>query len=474
MPAKIILTGISPALAGLRWESSDQLRLGRHSSMDIVFHDSSICQQHAEIYITFNGWMIRRLDGKALVNGVPIGEAAHRLQAEDVLQLGNLTVRVSDLDEVKRAAAPARQQSADIKTTGPLLRVQASSRKSWEQGLKELDRNDGGLSHGKQFLTLLRGGYLFSRVDNLQELLGAFLAEALSVFNAQRGAILLLDKHGDLTLSASASAAGSAAAKCFSSTLAQRCFAKGESLLCADAALESLADTSVKSGKQSSMASIICAFLRSPRRRLGVLHLDRGPLDELFTQEHLTLADSVAASIAIPIEAALDVETQLGAVADDAFRLAEFVLHLQPCSICTRPKEETRDHCRRTATLATRLGEIRGLPKKELHEVRVAALLHEVDEESVRRLPAIAATIRHINERWDGTGLPDHFDGERIPLLSRIIAIAHAIDELMHRQQSPLPWTEAIACIQRLAGKAFDPQLAATLARLTENTGATA
>ena len=39
------------------------------------------------------------------------------------------------------------------------------------------------------------------------------------------------------------------------------------------------------------MSSIICAVLRSPRRRLGVLHLDRGPLQEPFTTDEFYLAD---------------------------------------------------------------------------------------------------------------------------------------------------------------------------------------
>ena len=42
-------------------------------------------------------------------------------------------------------------------------------------------------------------------------------------------------------------------------------------------------------------------------------------------------------------------------------------------------------------------------------------------------LEAIALIVRHCHERWDGLGYPDGLAGERIPLASRIIALAEAI-----------------------------------------------
>src|SRR5262245_58303903 len=50
------------------------------------------------------------------------------------------------------------------------------------------------------------------------------------------------------------------------------------------------------------MASVLCVLVRTPRKRLGVLHLDRGPLQKPFTMDELHLADALAASVSSGIE----------------------------------------------------------------------------------------------------------------------------------------------------------------------------
>src|SRR5262249_30894511 len=95
----------------------------------------------------------------------------------------------------------------------------------------------------------------------------------------------------------------------YSKTLADRCFRQGESMLCLDTRTEASL-LSAGSVMRGAMSSIICALLRSPRKPLGVLHLDRGPLQEPFSQADFYLADAVAASVAVGIESAMLVEQQ--------------------------------------------------------------------------------------------------------------------------------------------------------------------
>ena len=45
-------------------------------------------------------------------------------------------------------------------------------------------------------------------------------------------------------------------------------------------------------------------------------------------------------------------------------------------------------------------------------------------------LAEIATWIRHHHERWDGEGYPDGLAGERIPLPSRIVGVADAMDAM--------------------------------------------
>src|SRR5207302_9426999 len=97
--------------------------------------------------------------------------------------------------------------------------------------------------------------------------------------------------------------AEAAARICFSQSLAQRSFNRGESILCqsveADPEL-----AMARSIAEGAMASVLCILLRTPRKRLGVLHLDRGPWQKPFTQDDLHLADALAANVSAGIESA--------------------------------------------------------------------------------------------------------------------------------------------------------------------------
>jgi response regulator RpfG family c-di-GMP phosphodiesterase len=87
--------------------------------------------------------------------------------------------------------------------------------------------------------------------------------------------------------------------------------------------------------------------------------------------------------------------------------------------------------------LGARIGRALGLP---IDAVQIIALHHE---------------------RWDGTGHPFGLQGERIPLLARIVSLAQSFDELTAERPGATPLTvkAAIDEIERQAGTAFDPAL---------------
>jgi len=86
-------------------------------------------------------------------------------------------------------------------------------------------------------------------------------------------------------------------------------------------------------------------------------------------------------------------------------------------------------------------------------------------------LPSLASEremILHQNEHWDGTGYPDRLKGKTIPVGSRFIAVARAIDAMTHdrayRRARPISY-----CLQELQlneGKQFDPTIAKAAATL--------
>lgn len=68
---------------------------------------------------------------------------------------------------------------------------------------------------------------------------------------------------------------------------------------------------------------------------------------------------------------------------------------------------------------------------------------------------ATADAIRHIDEHWDGTGIPDGRIGHEIPLFSRIILLAQTIDAFL-TQRGLLP---ALKMARERSGLWFDPSL---------------
>lgn len=89
------------------------------------------------------------------------------------------------------------------------------------------------------------------------------------------------------------------------------------------------------------------------------------------------------------------------------------------------------------------------------HPMRAAEQL-----DTVPALRRVAHLVKHQLERYDGTGSPDALRGDRIPLGSRILAIASAFDLLLScGADRPLEWEQALARLEQAAGTVFDPWL---------------
>jgi putative two-component system response regulator len=68
---------------------------------------------------------------------------------------------------------------------------------------------------------------------------------------------------------------------------------------------------------------------------------------------------------------------------------------------------------------------------------------------------------RNHHERWDGGGYPDGLSRENIPLPGRIVAVADVFDALTHARPYKEAWPveRALEEMERLSGKAFDPEI---------------
>jgi HD-GYP domain-containing protein (c-di-GMP phosphodiesterase class II) len=76
--------------------------------------------------------------------------------------------------------------------------------------------------------------------------------------------------------------------------------------------------------------------------------------------------------------------------------------------------------------------------------------------------------IRHLRERFDGTGYPFGLSGKSIPVGSRLLVIAETFDALTSARpyRAGLSGEDALHVIQDEADRQFDPQFTELLARL--------
>ena len=82
-------------------------------------------------------------------------------------------------------------------------------------------------------------------------------------------------------------------------------------------------------------------------------------------------------------------------------------------------------------------------------------------------IPFAAQAILHHHEKWDGTGYPQGLSGGKIPLASRIIALADATDALASNRiyQAALPIEEVFATVEAGFATAFDSELIRSFAK---------
>src|SRR5206468_4746209 len=106
-----------------------------------------------------------------------------------------------------------------------------------------------------------------------------------------------------------------------------------------------------------------------PRRRIGVLHLDRGLLQHPFTEDDLHLADALAAHVSAAIEGALLLRKQKELFLKTITILAQAV---------ELRDDYTGGHTQRVTRYAAMLAEKLELPDDQIELVKLGGPLHDI------------------------------------------------------------------------------------------------
>jgi putative nucleotidyltransferase with HDIG domain len=149
-------------------------------------------------------------------------------------------------------------------------------------------------------------------------------------------------------------------------------------------------------------------------------------------------------------------------------------------------------HTRRVTSFATTLAKNIGWEEKQIKDLEVAALLHDVgklgipdsligrnpnslndvDRKTLNNHPLIGQNmfgaidsfdkigkiIRSHHEKWDGTGFPDGLKGEEIPIEARLISLCNHYDHLKNdKDNRSIPFINKF--FKNNSGLEFDPSL---------------
>ncbi len=164
----------------------------------------------------------------------------------------------------------------------------------------------------------------------------------------------------------------------------------------------------------------------------------------------------------------------------------------------------TRGHSGRVAKYSLIIGDILGLNAEDLDRLRISALLHDVgkigvddrvlkkpgkltDEEfdlmkqhpskganimrPVAQLKDMLPGIELHHERMDGGGYPYGLQGDQIPMMARIIAVADTLDAITTNRpyQSAMDLGFALERIRSLAIAKFDEKVVGALVQAVES-----
>lgn len=146
----------------------------------------------------------------------------------------------------------------------------------------------------------------------------------------------------------------------------------------------------------------------------------------------------------------------------------------------------SRSHLVEVARFGAEMGRYLHLSEPEMERLTYASLLHDLGKTRVecpedpahalaggeilsrfRIFADIAPIVRHHHERYDGTGFPEGLQGEQIPRLARVLALAEAwVEELA--QEGPEGRSRLMDSIRSRLGTWFDPDLRQAFEYATE------
>ena len=334
---------------------------------------------------------------------------------------------------------------------------------------------------------LLKATEAIASAMQLDPLLDTIMELGMNVMDAEGCSVLLVDEKEKKLQFVAASGAKKEEVKKLSLDMGEGVAGwvaqNDQPLLIEDVSQDTRFSKKVDKTLGQETKSLICVPLKVKERTIGVMEVINKKGNRTFNQSDMVLFKPLSAQAAVAIERARLYEDLEDMFLSTVKSLAAAIDAKDPY---------TRGHSERVTRFSILIARELGLDDKTQRDVQLCALLHDVgkigvpisilrkkdkltdeDWKHIRRHPVLGAeiispitqlkelvrNIRNHHERYDGKGYPDSLEGEDIPLISRILAVADTFDALTSERpyRNGLSDKAALEEMEIVKGTQLDP-----------------
>jgi pSer/pThr/pTyr-binding forkhead associated (FHA) protein len=443
--------------------------IGRDNEAQIQIMDQGVSRRHAEIFAVGEMYFIRDLGSR---NGTYVNE--ERI-SEELLREGD-RVRIGQTTLVFEDRTPGAE---DLSPQIEFSHVDAEPSATMEFRFGVMDFADieepdetrrlavAESQKPRQLSVLYQVSRAVSSETDAKKMLAKITTLSSEAVNADHGFVFVKDDETpkpELNLEASYEKRGSAT-PAVSTSIVKRVMKYGRAVLTSDAG----SDT--RFGDKSSVIiqgvkSVICAPLAAMDKIVGVIYLSSSNPRVAFSTGDLELITAIGIQTGMALNSM--------SIATEQRKMFTAIISTLVNAVEMRDPA-LRGRSARVSRFARAMAKALELPATDVNSVALAALLHNIGRLSISEadiilsrsatkreetieykqamrseellmnitgLREILPAVKHSFEKFDGSGYPDGLKGEGIPLHARIIAAAHAFDEILQGSPGDKPSTK--------------------------------
>lgn len=463
------------------------LTIGRDPENVVVLEHTAISRFHCRITSESGLYYVQDLGSTngTYLNGRRI--ARERLSPGDELIIANVGMLV----EASKSSIHEARNPLNITVSIDAQPKKASMTMAPDEisGSHELLEGIGSDPNSAQraLQVLYNADAAFRNIEDLTLLLDNLLGIIMECIPASRGFVFLIQRDTNQLVPYARRPPGVAsddAEIVVSQTIIQTAVRQKSSIISSDALVDERFVHS-RSVAALDVRSAMCAPLFNRNKVLGIVYVDAHKANS-FSRKDLALFSALALKVAIAVDNARLYDDLRGLFYNTVETLVRTI----------QAKDQyTAGHSTRVSRYSLMIADKLGLSTKDKHELYLAAMLHDIGKigvpddllnrpgnlspeemERVRNHVVVGASmiemlgemhpivplIRHHHECYDGSGYPDGLQGEQIPLISRIIAVADMYDAMTSDRPYRKRRTHQFAVeeILSVSGIKIDPRVA--------------